>query len=83
VDAPAVEPRPPDLRSVLAEVARAKAEEEAAAILQVLESTHWDRKRAAQILNIDYKALLDKMRKLSIGTSGIRAPCRHFPRDMR
>jgi two-component system, NtrC family, response regulator AtoC len=80
---PAAEPRVPDGRSVLEEVARAKAEAEAAAILQVLESTHWNRKQAAQVLNIDYKALLDKMRKLSIGTSGIRAPCRHFPRDMR
>jgi DNA-binding NtrC family response regulator len=61
-------PKPPDRRSVLAEVARAKAEGETAAILQVLESTHWNRKRAAQVLNIDYKAMLYKMRKLSIGT---------------
>jgi two-component system, NtrC family, response regulator AtoC len=80
---PAVEPRLSDGRSILAEVARAKAEAEAAAILEVLESTHWNRKQAAQVLNIDYQALLDKMRKLSIGTSGIRAPCRHFPRDIR
>jgi transcriptional regulator with PAS, ATPase and Fis domain len=80
---PAAEGRAPDRSSVLEEVARAKAEAEAAAILQVLESTHWNRKQAAQVLNIDYKALLDKMRKLSIGTSGIRALCRHFPRDMR
>ncbi len=56
-------------RSVLEEVAMAKAEAEAAAIIEVLESTHWNRKRAAQILNIDYKALLYKMRKLSIGTN--------------
>ncbi|HUB31892.1 MAG TPA: sigma-54 dependent transcriptional regulator [Bryobacteraceae bacterium] len=60
----------PGRHSVLAEVAKAKAEAEAAAILEVLESTHWNRKRAAQVLNIDYKALLYKMRKLSIGTNG-------------
>jgi DNA-binding NtrC family response regulator len=51
-------------------VAKAKAEAEAAAIIEVLDQTHWNRKRAAQILNIDYKALLYKMRKLSIGTNG-------------
>jgi two-component system, NtrC family, response regulator AtoC len=56
--------------SVLAEVAKAKAEAEAAAILEVLESTHWNRRRAAEALNIDYKALLYKMKKLSIGTNG-------------
>ncbi len=59
----------PELCSVLADAAKAKAEAESAAILQVLESTHWNRKRAAKVLNIDYKALLYKMRKLSIGTN--------------
>jgi two-component system response regulator AtoC len=62
--------RQPEHHSVLAEVAKAKAEAEAAAILEVLESTHWNRKRAAQMLNIDYKALLYRMKKLSIGTNG-------------
>ncbi len=62
--------KPVEHRSVLAEMAKAKSDAEAAAILQVLETTHWNRKRAAQILNIDYKALLYKMRKLSIGTNG-------------
>jgi DNA-binding NtrC family response regulator len=63
-------PKGAERRSVFAEAAKAKAEAEAAAILEVLESTHWNRKRAAQLLNIDYKALLYKMRKLSIGTEG-------------
>jgi len=65
----AVEVKPAGRRSVLAEVAMAKAEAEAAAIIEALESTRWNRKRAAQILNVDYKALLYKMRKLSIGVS--------------
>ncbi len=60
----------PELGSVFADVAKAKAEAESAAILQVLESTHWNRKRAARVLNIEYKALLYRMRKLSIGTNG-------------
>jgi two-component system, NtrC family, response regulator AtoC len=70
-DAP-VEPAAParvEHRSVLMKVARAKEEAEAAAILDVLERTHWNRKRAAQVLNIDYKALLYKMKKLDIGAN--------------
>lgn len=65
-------PEASDHHSVLTEVARAKEEAEAAAILDVLETTHWNRKRAAQILNIDYKALLYKMKKLNIGADGWR-----------
>jgi two-component system, NtrC family, response regulator AtoC len=58
------EDRPP---SVLMEVARIKDEAEADAIRKALESAHWNRKRAARMLNIDYKALLYKMKKLNIG----------------
>jgi two-component system response regulator AtoC len=65
-DAP---PEPAASPSVLMQVARAKEEAEATAILQALHSTHWNRKRAALRLNIDYKALLYKMKKLSIGNS--------------
>src|SRR5258708_929608 len=45
-----------------------KAKEQAAtdAILAALNSTRWNRKQAAQILDIDYKALLYRMKKLSI-----------------
>ena len=36
------------------------------AILAALNTTHWNRKRAATVLRIDYKALLYKMKKLGI-----------------
>jgi two-component system, NtrC family, response regulator AtoC len=51
----------------LAEVdwARKKAEQET--ITAALNSTMWNRKRAAKLLRIDYKALLYKMKKLGIG----------------
>jgi len=52
--------------SVLERVSRAKEEAEMQAILQTLNQTHWNRKKAARVLNIDYKALLYKMKKLGI-----------------
>ena len=48
------------------QVNKAKEQAETEAILAALNSTRWNRKQAAQILNIDYKALLYKMKKLSI-----------------
>ncbi len=51
---------------ILKQVNRAKEQAETDAILTALHSTRWNRKQAAQILNIDYKALLYKMKKLSI-----------------
>jgi two-component system response regulator AtoC len=66
-----------DQRSVLSEVARAKNQAEADAIRKALESTHWNRKRAARMLNIDYKALLYKMKKLNIGDEGTAAQAMH------
>jgi two-component system response regulator AtoC len=51
---------------VLEQVTQAKEKAEADAILRVLTDTHWNRKRAAMLLHIDYKALLYKMKKLSI-----------------
>jgi len=42
---------------------------ESEAILAALNSTLWNRKQAAHLLNIDYKALLYKMKKLGIGES--------------
>jgi two-component system response regulator AtoC len=41
---------------------------ESEAVLKALESTRWNRKKAAESLRIDYKALLYKMKKLGIGT---------------
>jgi two-component system response regulator AtoC len=55
-----------DLASILDQVTRAKEEAEAAAILEALQETRWNRKQAAARLNIDYKALLYKMKKLSM-----------------
>jgi two-component system response regulator AtoC len=51
---------------ILARVNRAKEQAETDAILAALSSTRWNRKQAAELLNIDYKALLYKMKKLSI-----------------
>jgi two-component system, NtrC family, response regulator AtoC len=53
-------------KSVLQEVSRAKEEAEAEAIIEALHRSRWNRKQAATLLNIDYKALLYKMKKLSI-----------------
>jgi DNA-binding NtrC family response regulator len=51
---------------ILGLVTRAKLQAETEAILKALNSTRWNRKRAASMLNIDYKALLYKMKKLGI-----------------
>jgi two-component system response regulator AtoC len=60
------EPEPPPSTPILKQVNRAKEQAETDAILAALNSTRWNRKQAAQILNVDYKALLYKMKKLSI-----------------
>ena len=52
--------------AVLDQVARAKEKAEADAILAALEAARWNRKRAAAALQVDYKALLYKMKKLAI-----------------
>ncbi len=57
----------------LEKVDEAKRKAETEAILRALETSRWNRKRAAQILRIDYKALLYKMRKLEIGQPADRA----------
>ncbi len=51
---------------VLAQVERAKREAERAAILAALKSANWNRRRAAALLQVDYKALLYKMKRLEI-----------------
>jgi two-component system, NtrC family, response regulator AtoC len=55
-----------DASSILEQVTKAKMQAESDTILAVLNSTRWNRKRAAKLLNIDYKALLYKMKKLGI-----------------
>jgi two-component system response regulator AtoC len=52
--------------SILEKVQEVKLHAERVAILAALDRTHWNRKQAAMLLKIDYKALLYKMRKLSI-----------------
>jgi two-component system response regulator AtoC len=51
---------------VLEQVTQAKRQAEAGAILAMLHATRWNRKQAAALLKIDYKALLYKMKKLGI-----------------
>jgi two-component system response regulator AtoC len=51
---------------ILEQVTRAKEQAETEAIMAALNSTRWNRKRAAALLKIDYKALLYKMKKLGV-----------------
>ncbi len=51
---------------ILEQVTRAKHQAETEAILAALNSTRWNRKQAAALLKIDYKALLYKMKKLGV-----------------
>ena len=51
---------------ILEQVTRAKQQAEVSAILNALNSTRWNRKRAASLLKIDYKALLYKMKRLGV-----------------
>ncbi len=51
---------------ILEQVIKAKQQAETDAILAALSSTRWNRKQAAVLLKIDYKALLYKMKKLGI-----------------
>ena len=57
--------------SILSKVQDAHRAAEAEAILNALNSCLWNRKQAAVLLNIDYKALLYKMKKLGIGERNI------------
>ena len=52
---------------ILEEVDHARKKAETEAILAALNATLWNRKQAAKLLDIDYKALLYKMKKLGIG----------------
>ena len=59
-------------RSILDKVDEARREAETEAILNALNTALWNRKRAAEILNVDYKALLYKMKKLGIAERASR-----------
>jgi two-component system response regulator AtoC len=60
--------------SILERVTKAKEQAETEAILEVLNATRWNRKEAAARLNMDYKALLYKMKKLSIESKTASVP---------
>jgi two-component system, NtrC family, response regulator AtoC len=59
--------------AILTELNEARKQSEIDAIVEVLNSTLWNRKQAAKVLNIQYKALLYKMKKLGIGESPVLA----------
>ena len=69
-------PPPPSnvATSILEQVSKAKEKAEIDAILTVLNSTRWNRKQAAALLKIDYKALLYKMKKLGLDDDGAQIP---------
>lgn len=56
---------------ILERVTMAKQHAEAEAILAALDSTRWNRKQAAVLLQIDYKALLYKLKKLGLENKAI------------
>ena len=64
---------------ILEQVTKAKQQAETEAILSALNSTRWNRKQAASLLKIDYKALLYKMKKLGVEDNPARfAPALEF-----
>ena len=73
--APGLPPAPADRAEppVLERVVKAKLRAETDVIIAALNSTRWNRKRAAAMLQIDYKALLYKMKKLGIETGFLGA----------
>jgi two-component system, NtrC family, response regulator AtoC len=50
----------------LEEAGKAKQRAETEAILSALNATHWNRKQAATLLQVDYKVLLYRMKRLGI-----------------
>ncbi len=72
-------PASQDGASILEQVNMAKQQVEIEAILSALETTRWNRKQAAALLKIDYKALLYKMKKFSIDKRAIHYPAGAAP----
>jgi two-component system, NtrC family, response regulator AtoC len=64
--APQVAPPEPTVPATLERVTEVQKRAEAEAILAALNRTRWNRKQAASLLCVDYKALLYKMKKLEI-----------------
>jgi DNA-binding NtrC family response regulator len=63
---PLLSERPPGLKSLVRSL---KDEAEMQAIRQALEQTKWNRKKAASILNISYKAILYKIRQYGLNNA--------------
>jgi two-component system response regulator AtoC len=61
---------------ILEQVTKAKHQAETEAILAALNATRWNRKQAASLLKVDYKALLYKMKKLGVesGPGALESP---------
>ena len=61
---------------------KAQQQAESEAILKALQVTRWNRKQAAALLKIDYKALLYKMKKLGVedhAATAAGSPAEHSP----
>lgn len=63
---PVQEPAERPTAAILERAGLYRKQAETEAILLALSSTRWNRKRAAAMLNVEYKALLYKMKKLEI-----------------
>jgi two-component system response regulator AtoC len=74
MEAEEASPARAEVTSILEQVTKAKERAETEAILAALNSTHWNRKQAAALLKIDYKALLYKMKKLGIEDDVVSFP---------
>jgi len=58
----------------LTQVEAARTKAEATVITAALARVHWNRRKAAALLNVDYKSLLYRMKKLGIDGTGETAP---------
>lgn len=69
--------------TVLEKVEQAGRDQEREAILAALAAARWNRKQAAQMLNLGYKALLYRMRKLHLDARAERASACGQPRFLQ
>jgi DNA-binding NtrC family response regulator len=60
--------------SIIRQVSLANEKAEINAIVNALEAARWNRRRAASILGLPYKALLYKMRKLKLDRASVTSP---------
>jgi two-component system response regulator AtoC len=65
---------PPAAVPALADVAHVRQQAEVRVIMDALQTTKWNRKEAAKLLKVDYKALLYKMKKLNLNGDRKTAP---------